>query len=430
MSKSCDPNPIRPESPTNISHVVFGLIGSVEGWRHRRPFIESWWRPNITRGYLFLDAAPPDDLLPWPSSSPRFRVSEDTSVQILQYTGHDATMVRIARGILETFREGDEGVRWIVMGDDDSIFFTENLVEVLGRYDHNEYVYIGGHSESLSSNFVHSFDMGFGGAGVIFSYALAKALVPWLDECIKRYPSVIAADQMWQSCLADMGVYLTPHKGIHQIDLHGDISGLLSAHPQTPLLSLHHPEKVNAIFPSMDRHQSVNHLMKAASVDQSRLLQQTICYHRPSNWSLSISWGYSAHIYDQLYPKSVLQKPLQTFLPWRRNARPPLFRFNTRIPSKDPCDAPHVFYFRSVNNSTDTGQILTTYIRPRSRRLPPDCSFNGGHSPAHISEIRVFSPLIKLSPANQRECCDLLVSEDKNTAEVKYRACMKDEVIA
>ncbi|XP_052206959.1 uncharacterized protein LOC127811256 [Diospyros lotus] len=413
------------ESRTNISHIVFGLVGSVNGWRDRRPYIEAWWQPNVTRGYLYLDVTPPEDLLPWPSSSPPFRVSEDNS-KILEITKHDATMVRIARGLLETFREGDEGVRWIVMGDDDSIFFLENMVEVLSKHDHNEYVYIGGHSESILPNVIHSFDMGFGGAGVAFSYPLAAAVVPRLDDCIKRYPMIYAADQMWQSCLADLGVYLTAQKGIHQIDLHEDISGLLSAHPQAPLISLHHPEKVSPFFPFLDRHQSVNHLFKAAKLDQSRLLQQTICYERKSNWSISVSWGYSAHIYESVYPKSILQKPLETFMPWVKDVPPPLYVFNTRLLSTDPCQAPHVFFFHSIDKVAGN-QILSIYGRAGSRGLPA-CPVTGGHSADHISKIRVFSSPAKLE-ANSRECCDI-VRLDGNMAELKYRACGKDEVVA
>ncbi|KAE8651001.1 hypothetical protein Csa_002597, partial [Cucumis sativus] len=35
------------------------------------------------------------------------------------------------------FELGLENVRWFVMGDDDTVFFVENLVNVLGKYDHN-----------------------------------------------------------------------------------------------------------------------------------------------------------------------------------------------------------------------------------------------------------------------------------------------------
>ena len=176
-----------------------------------------------------------------------------------------------------------------------------------------------------------------------------------------------------------------------QIDLRGDISGLLSSHPQTPFLSLHHLDQINPIFPNKTRPESINHLMKAAKLDQSRVLQQTICHHRPTNWSVSISFGYSAHIYESILPRSFLRKPLQTFRPWSRGMPP--YMLNPRGLTNNPCEAPHVFFFDSIikDASLEGDQLLTTYVRASSRRLPA-CSPSGNHSADHIDRIRVFSP--------------------------------------
>uniref|UniRef100_A0A7N2KKT1 Fringe-like glycosyltransferase domain-containing protein n=1 Tax=Quercus lobata TaxID=97700 RepID=A0A7N2KKT1_QUELO len=164
---------------------------------------------------------------------------------------------------METFRQGDKDVRWYVMADDDTVLMVDSLVEVLAKYDHTKSYYVGSNSESVKSNFDFSFDMAFGGAGYDLSYPLAEALSTKLDGC------------------------------------------LLSAHPQTPFLSLHHIDTIDPIFPSMDRSESINRLMKAVKIDQFCLLQQIICYHRQSNWSLSISWGYSAYIYENIIPRSI-----------------------------------------------------------------------------------------------------------------------------
>jgi hypothetical protein len=63
---------------TNLSHLVFGIAGSVNSWKTRRPYIDLWWRPNQTRGVLWLDKEPsPDE--PWPATSPPFKVQENVS---------------------------------------------------------------------------------------------------------------------------------------------------------------------------------------------------------------------------------------------------------------------------------------------------------------------------------------------------------------
>lgn len=128
--------------------------------------------------------------------------------------------------------------------------------------------------------------------------------------------------------------------------------------------------------------------MEAAKVDQSRLLQQTICYHRATSLSFSVSWGYSAHIYENIIPRSVLRKPLETFGPWSRKARPPLYMFNTRRPSNDPCEAPHVFYMDSIKKM-EKNVILTTYNRAWPRNLKP-CLSSRNHSADSIIKIQVF----------------------------------------
>lgn len=150
--------------------------------------------------------------------------------------------------------------------------------------------------------------------------------------------------------------------------------------------------------------------MEAAKADQSRVLQQTICFHKQSNWSLSISWGYSAHIYENLYPPSILHRPLQTFTPWKKTAKPP-YMFNTRVPSNDPCEAPHVFYFDAIEN-TKGNQILTIYVRRSPRRLAT-CSSSGNHSADFISKIQVLSPSRRHGEVSGLICifCDFKTSD-------------------
>ncbi|GLT55369.1 hypothetical protein SLA2020_284980 [Shorea laevis] len=212
------------------------------------------------------------------------------------------------------------------------------------------------------------------------SYPLAQVLVKNLDVCIKTYPTLYGSDHILQSCIADLGVSLTQEKGFHQIDLHSDISGLLSALPQSPSVSLHHLDVVDPIFPSITNRQvSLNHLMEAAKADQSRILQQTICYHKQSNWSFSISWGYSAHIYEKFFHQAFYIDPSK--------------------------------HFRHGRSRLNHPTCLTLDFPPMTHVLSPA----GRHGEA----------------GNRRECCDVVrVAENLNFTEVMFRACMKDEIVA
>lgn len=101
---------------TNISHLVFGLLGNEKAWHHRKHYVEAWWRPNITRGHLFLDVPPKGDLLPWSLKSPPYRLSDDVSKLVKETKHVDTTVLRMVHGIMEVVREAHEGVRWVIMG--------------------------------------------------------------------------------------------------------------------------------------------------------------------------------------------------------------------------------------------------------------------------------------------------------------------------
>ncbi|KAH6766026.1 hypothetical protein C2S52_017009 [Perilla frutescens var. hirtella] len=414
-------------SATNISHLVFGIAASSNTWRNKRLYVQAWWRPNVTRGYVFMDRTPTEHL-PWPSTYPPFRVSEDNS-RYREYNKHRMPFaIRMVRVIEETFKvaeeEGDGRVRWYVMADDDTVMLVDNLVGILSKYDHNKYYYVGMNSESIISNVYHSFGMAFGGGGYALSYPLAKAVAQNMDICIKRYPTLYGSDHILQSCIADLGVALTQEKGFHQIDLRGDISGFLSAHPQCPLISLHHLDAVDPIFPSKNRTESVELLMKAASVDESRLLQQSVCYLKKYNWTISAAWGYSIQIYDTILPPSHLHRPLQTFSQWLKGASPP-FMFNVRPLSDHPCHAPHLFFFNGLVQDR-----LTTYTRTSP---PPACA---SHSPPNnVTTLRIHVlPSKNLNwlkgGGGRRECCDVVEPPGMDPLVVNLRSCAADEIVA
>ncbi|VFR02932.1 unnamed protein product [Cuscuta campestris] len=417
-----------PNGPTRLKHLIFGLVGSESAWHHRRPYVEAWWRPNETRGRLLLDAEPTGDLLPWSPLSPPYRVSENVT-RVVEETGHvDRRVARMVHGIREIVREAGEGVRWVVMGDDDTVLMVDNLVDLVAGYDHTKHYYIGGHSEFVLSNYWFSFNQAFGGAGFLLSIPLAKALSDTIMDCLKRYSFLTSADKTTMSCVADLGVNISPHRGFHQLDMRGDISGFLSYHPNVPLMSLHHFDMADPIFPFVDRAEAARRIMKPARLDQTRMMQQVICYHRPLNWSFSLSWGYSAQIYERRMPRSYLQKPIETFLTWGESTSPPFWMFDVRPRSGDPCEAPHFFFLRNVKKLAPRNEILTTYYRSWKRGLGP-CLADGNRSANQISRIQVISPAKRRLQIDRSECCNI-VRVSRTRASMKLRSCKVDEVIA
>lgn len=80
ISSGCSENHSKSDgvvAATDLSHLVFGVAGSVKSWKNRRPYVDLWWRPNQTRGILWLDRAPADKF--WSNTSPPYQVSGDIS---------------------------------------------------------------------------------------------------------------------------------------------------------------------------------------------------------------------------------------------------------------------------------------------------------------------------------------------------------------
>lgn len=145
-----------------------------------------------------------------------------------------------------------------------------------------------------------------------------------------------------------------------QLDIHGNPYGLLAAHPMAPLVSLHHLDQLNSLFPDHSQMHSLRKLISAYHLDPARIVQQSICYDHLRKWSISISWGYTIQIYTSLLITADLQMPLQTFQTWRSSSDGP-FTFNTRPMNSDLCQQPTIFFLDQVRK-VSTGSV-TTYKR-------------------------------------------------------------------
>ncbi|KAB1215608.1 Beta-1,3-glucosyltransferase [Morella rubra] len=203
------------EEELSLEHIVFGIAGSSQLWKRRKEFVRLWWRPDDMRGHVWLEEAVPQE--DKDDSLPPVMVSEDISrFRYTNPTGHPSGL-RISRIITECFRLGLPGVRWFVLGDDDTIFNADNLVAVLRKYDPSEMVYIGSPSESHSANTYFSHTMAFGGGGIAISRPLAEALSNIQDDCLNRYPKLYGSDDRLHACISELGVPLIREHGFHQV---------------------------------------------------------------------------------------------------------------------------------------------------------------------------------------------------------------------
>ncbi|KAL5573257.1 hypothetical protein UlMin_022854 [Ulmus minor] len=413
-------------APTSIEHIVFGIASNKNSWPKRKEYVKLWWKPEQMRGCIFLEEKL--DQQTNDTSLPPVCISGNTSRFRYTYRGGLRSAIRVARVVSETVALNHSDVRWYVFGDDDTVFLPENLAKTLSKYDHGLWYYIGTNSEIFEQNRFFGFGMAFGGAGFAISSPLAKILAKVFDTCIERYPHLYGSDSRVYSCLTELGVGLTHEPGFHQIDIRGDIFGLLASHPVTPLVSLHHLENTDPIFPNKTTIKALQHLFKATNVDPQRILQQTVCYDRWFGWTVLVSWGYAVQIFRNHYLLPDVLHAAETFKPWKSKGLSPLsnvYSFTTRPLHPDQCHRPTLFFLDNVSPGRDG--IKTSYIKSYE-----NCTYDA-MSPKNLNQVRVYSQKLELGikelKAPRRHCCDVLPSSAGEALEVAIRECKEEELI-
>lgn len=217
------------------------------------------------------------------------------------------------------------------------------------------------------------------------------------------------------------------------MDIRGDAYGMLAAHPQAPLVSLHHLDHIEPISPvGHTALSAVRPLMDASRFDSARLLQQAFCYQHGVDytWSVSIAWGYTVQVYPWAVAPHELEVPLQTFKTWRTWANGP-FVFNTRplFGPDNPCYRPAIFFLSRVRNETGRATV-SEYSRhhPKSEKECDKASFRAAST---VHTVKVFAPKMSQNEwkrAPRRHCCKTKRTRWGTVLEVRIRYCGRGEL--
>lgn len=145
--------------------------------------------------------------------------------------------------------------------------------------------------------------------------------------------------------------------------MYGNLLGLLGAHPVAPLVSLHHLDVVDPIFPGLSRVEGLQRLLESVEKDSSSIIQQSFCYDKNKYWSISVSWGYVVQVMRGIISPRELEMPTRTFLNWYKRADYKGYAFNTRPVARHPCQKPFLFYLSSLSYDDKRRQIVGVYSR-------------------------------------------------------------------
>ncbi|KAL8996770.1 MAG: hypothetical protein Q9169_003793 [Polycauliona sp. 2 TL-2023] len=243
------PVPVAPQGPPDASHIIFGISTTLARLDDSIPSLLRWL-PN-THAKLLVIAIKDDDVPD--SSKDRYYPADPTAMSEVQgrmrglgldvtivnpLTKHDIFSQRYFSLVRVMYDHREPTTQWISLIDDDTFFLSmPSLLEMLSNFDPQQQFYIGALSEDWWSVVRYGM-MGFGGAGVFLSIALAEIVNAKYDECQER-SHTSAGDIRLRECISwYTKTKLTNILDLHQIDVHNDLSGIYESGRRT--LSLHH----------------------------------------------------------------------------------------------------------------------------------------------------------------------------------------------
>lgn len=301
------------DTPPDASHIIFGAATTLGRLEVSLPFFERWLAHTNAR--LFVVVTGPNDSAPNPDHmadlQSRMRDIGLAVTLVKALKPKDGFLERYFSLVRILYANRDEDTRWLGFIDDDTFVTSMSaLISTLDRYDHKQLEYLGALSEEWWTVYLYGL-IGMGGAGIFLSLPLAKIVEANLDECKSNSRMGFGDHKIYECIERYTETRLTSVPGLHQIDIHGDRSGVFESGRQ--ILTLHHwkegywDEKGEG--PDGIRHQ------RWFPMDQMSLVTDVCdrCYLQ--RWQFGIdtilSNGYSISIYPKGALKQTKKKPLR-----------------------------------------------------------------------------------------------------------------------
>lgn len=229
--------------PVDASNMIFGLQTTIERLNDTVKHLARWLPHTGARLYAVVIDMRDGKEIP----------ADDNEMQALEKrmrdVGIEASVVhpldqtdsfaqRYFSIVKVLYNARNDKTQWMICIDDDTFFPSMNdLQNMLKEHDHQKPQYLGNLSEDWWA-VDHYGLMAFGGAGVLLSTPMVKVIIEHYDEC-KQRPRTTAGDVTLMDCIYRFSsTKLTPIPSLHQIDMHGDLSGFYESGRE--MLSVHH----------------------------------------------------------------------------------------------------------------------------------------------------------------------------------------------
>ena len=228
------------DTPTDASHIIFGAATTLGRLEVSLPFFERWLAHTNAR--LFVVVTGPGDKAPNPELVTglqlRMRRLGIAATLVKSLSGRDGPLERYFSLVKILYANRDGNTRWLGFIDDDTFVTSMSaLVSALDKHDHTQLRYLGALSEEWFTVILYGL-IGMGGAGIFLSVPLAAIVDAKHDECKHNSRMTFGDHKIYECIERHTRTPLTVLPGLHQIDIHGDRSGVFESGRQ--LLTLHH----------------------------------------------------------------------------------------------------------------------------------------------------------------------------------------------
>ena len=194
-------------------------------------------------------------------------------------------------------------IEWFAIGDDDTLWFIDNLLAILQQYNSSNMIYLGNTSDRNETIRNHGNYYAYGGGGILLSKALILHVANSSQICLKKYKQMFGGDEIIGKCLTEFfRINFTLNEHFHQIDHAGDLEGFFQSGIDG-LVSLHHLFTMWEPFPIEHLEAEVdilNLLALAYGILKDDFLKRFVRRNYRTNQTLLLTNGYSLSIYDRL----------------------------------------------------------------------------------------------------------------------------------
>ncbi len=228
------------KAPSDASHILLGGATSLDRLDASLPFFRRWLAHTGAR--VFLIVTGPDDSTPDPKRMADMQTHMrelGLSVTLMKPLSKLDTFIERYFALVKIlYSNRDEKTRWIGFIDDDTFVTSMTaLVEALDEYDSTQHHYLGALSEEWWTVVLYGL-VGMGGAGVFLSLPLAEIVNANHHECKQNSRKDFGDHKIGECIQRHTDIRLRMLPGLHQIDIHGDRSGVFESGRQ--ILTLHH----------------------------------------------------------------------------------------------------------------------------------------------------------------------------------------------